>query len=80
MFGKLLHPTLELSLVLIVISVLFVAESSVILDVSRKGDTHKIEHGTGRWKFALGTLIAALVVLVYGIAFLGLHLYEKVKK
>ena len=80
MFGTLLHPTLELSLVLVVISTLFVAESAIITQASNKNECSAcdvVAHGSMNNKFAIAMLVVSVLVLVYGLGFLGMHLYEK---
>ena len=77
MFGKLMHPTVELCLVLIVLSSLFVAQSSMIVKVANDGDSSYVVKGESKYNFAVGLLVVAVLVLVYGLAFLGMDLYEK---
>lgn len=75
----LIHPTLELSLVLVVISTLFVASSSIIVHAGNKSscDCDTVNKGSMNYKFAVAVLVVAVLVLVYGLSFLGLHLYDK---
>ena len=83
MFGTLLHPTLELSLVLVVLSTLFVAESAIIVNASKKTECNGctvVAPNTMNNKFAIAMLVVSVLVLVYGLGFLGMHLYEKFMK
>lgn len=80
MFGTFIHPTLELSLVLVVLSTLFVAESAIIIDASNReecSECNAVKKGTMNNKFAVAILVVSVLVLVYGLGFLGMHLYEK---
>jgi len=80
MFGTLIHPTLELSLVLVVLSTLFVAESAIIINASNNSkcqDCEVVKKDTMNNKFAIAMLVVSVLVLVYGLGFLGMHLYEK---
>ena len=77
MFGKLMHPTLELCLVLVVVSSLFVAQSSMIVKVANDNESTYLKKGESKYNFAVGLLVVAVLVLVYGLAFLGMDLYEK---
>ena len=77
MFGKLMHPTVELCVVLIVVSSLFVAQSSMIVKVANDGDSDYVVKGNSEYNFSVGLLVVAVLVLVYGLAFLGMDLYEK---
>lgn len=79
MFGKLMHPTVELCLVLIVVSTLFVAQSSIIVQTAKDDEAEKITTEDGNYKFAVAILVIAVLVLVYGLAFLGMDLFEKYK-
>jgi hypothetical protein len=81
MFGKFMHPTLELCLVLVVISSLFVAQSSMIVHVATdKSKDSYLNKGDGKYNFAVALLVVAVLVLVYGLSFLGMDLYEKYSK
>lgn len=76
-----MHPTLELCLVLVVISSLFVAQSSMIVHVATdKNKTSYITHGDSKYNFAVALLVVAVLVLLYGLSFLGMDLYEKYSK
>ena len=79
MFGKLMHPTVELCLVLIVVSTLFVAQSSIIVQTAKDDTADKITTESDNYKFAVAILVIAVLVLVYGLAFLGMDLFEKYK-
>lgn len=80
MFGKLMHPTIELCVVLIVVSSLFVAQSSMIVKVANDGDSNYVTKGESKYILAVGLLVTAVLILVYGLAFLGMDLYEKYSK
>lgn len=73
----LIHPTLELSLVLVVVSALFVASSAIIVDAGNKKNCDAVDKDDMSYKFAIAVLVVAVLVLVYGLGFLGLHLYDK---
>lgn len=72
-----MHPTVELCLVLIVVSSLFVAQSSMIVHVANEEKSGYVVKGESKYNFAIGLLVTAVLVLVYGLAFLGMDLYEK---
>lgn len=77
MFGMLMHPTLELSIVLVVISTLFIASSAIIVQAGKDGKCSKIEKDGTNFKYGVAVLVVACLVLVYGLGFLGLHLYDR---
>jgi ABC-type antimicrobial peptide transport system permease subunit len=77
MFGKLMHPTVELCVVLIVVSSLFVAQSAIIVKVANDEKTDYVIKGESKYNFAVALLVVAVLVLVYGLAFLGMDLFEK---
>lgn len=79
MFGNALHPTLELSLVLVIISTLFIACTAMIVQAGNDGKCTTVSKAGSNYHFAQGVLVMSVFVLVYGLGFLGLHLYEQYK-
>ena len=80
MFGNILHPTLELCLVLIVVSTMFVAESSIIVKGGHDDDCSSckvVDKNSMNYVFSVMVLVVSVLTLVYGLGFLGLYMYDK---